>query len=436
MKKSVFIVFIFCTINVFAQNIGNMGKLPVIETPKPPNPYQAQINCQPVNPYNPNELTEIQKRNNEIIMSDAEGINSEIQRQTAIKMLIENGFPSQAYQDTVGTNYFYRAFDEINAMLKGEKPLNLGRAVFLVENAFYGNKLDYSEYQSFINHKVALCKQKIKDEKLDGNNNLVKNMMLFRLISDTLKFKNTGTEKASVHLPIKYDYVDYESKEQYDSHFVTKLMRSGVGQCYSMPLYYLVLAEAIGADAYWAFSPHHSFIKIKDEKGSWYNIELTCGAILSDAHYMNSSYIKAEAIRHKLYLEPMDKRNVVAEMLTTLARNYYVRYGFDNFCLQCADTAEQYLDNKLEPFMLKSEYETRLTLTLANLLNTQNPEILKQKSPEAYRHYEKMKELYQQIDDLGYEELPDALYAKWLDYIAKQKEISEQNKTLLQNEIR
>jgi len=42
-----------------------------------------------------------------------------------------------------------------------------------------------------------------------------------------------------------------------------------------MPLYYLILAEAMGSEAYWSFSPLHSFVKIQDGKGAWYNIELT-----------------------------------------------------------------------------------------------------------------------------------------------------------------
>jgi hypothetical protein len=360
----------------------------------------------------------------------------EIQRQSAIKMLIDSGFASQSYQDPVGTKNFYQAFEEINRMLKGEQSLNLGRAVFLVENAFYENALNYSDYQDFITHKVQLCNRKIKEEKLNGNNNLVKNMMLFRLVADTLKIKGTGTERQLTHLPIKYDYNDYQSKQYYDSHFVTKLMKSGVGQCHSMPLYYLILAEAIGAEAYWSFSPRHSFVKIQDEKGVWYNVELTCGAILSDAHYMNNSYIKAEAIRNKLYLEPMDKTNIVAEMLVDLARNYYTKYGLDDFYLQCVDTAMRYLSNDINALILKSVYEERLTLTLARLLDAQNPEIMKTKLPDAYQHYEKMQALYKQIDDLGYEELPDDLYAVWLEYIAKQKEKSEQGKTLLLDEIR
>lgn len=435
MKHSFCLFLIFCTVYLPAQNFGNMGRLPVIPPPVTPNPYQ-HFNRPQNNPYNPHELTDIQKRNQAMIDEDITLMQAEIQRQSAIKQLIHSGFPSQSYQDPQGTAYFHQAFEEINAMLKGGKPLNLGRAVFLVENAFHGNSMDYSQYQNFINRKVELCNRKIREEKLNPENNTVKNMMLFRLISDTLTFRDNLSESTATHLPIQYDYDGYDPTDHYGTHFVTYLMQNGIGQCHSMPLYYLVLAEAIGAEAYWSFSPRHTFVKIKDEAGRWYNIELTCNAILSDAHYMNSSYIKAEAIRNRLYLDPLDRQTVIAEMLLGLAGGYYEKYGLDDFYLQCVESAEMHLSNKLNALIMKAAYETRLTLTIAQLLEAQNPDMLRDKSPEAYKHFERMQELYGQIDDLGYEELPPELYASWLDYIAKQKEIHQNNRQILLNEIR
>ena len=40
-----------------------------------------------------------------------------------------------------------------------------------------------------------MCNRKIKEERLNGKNNMVKNMMIFRLISDTLTFKITANEQ-------------------------------------------------------------------------------------------------------------------------------------------------------------------------------------------------------------------------------------------------
>ncbi|MDR1346860.1 MAG: hypothetical protein LBJ63_00280 [Prevotellaceae bacterium] len=435
MKNIIGIVFIFCVVNLSAQTAGiriPQLPLPEVKMPQVPNPYNHQLNQQQPNTYSHDEI----KHN----IHQSEAMINEMyemmQRREAIEILTERGFMSQSDLDPKGTGYFYAAFDEINAMLKGEKPLSLERTVFLVENAFYNNSLDYSEYKKFIRQKTDLCERKIGEEKLNRNNNMVKNMMLFRLISDTLLFKNSATESTQIHLPVKYDYDDYNSKVSYDSHFVTKLMRTGIGQCHSMPLYYLILAEAIEAEAYWSFSPRHSFVKIKDEKGIWYNMELTCSAILSDAHYMNSGYIKAEAIRNRLYLEPLDKQQIIAELLIDLAKHYHARFGLDDFYLQCADAAAKYLSCDINAIMLKTIYQESLTLYLAELMETKTPEIMKQKSPEAYNHYIKMQKLYKQIDDLGYEQFPDELYVKWLNYIAQQKEKAEQRKTFLPNEIK
>ena len=422
---------------LFAQN------LPVIPVPKPAtlnrgihnhnqnnnqpnnypfnNPYQQPNNS---NVHNPNTQTDIQRRNEALRKEVHQHQRQlEIQKKNDIYMLANYGFPSQSYQE--GTEYYYQAFDEISAMLSGKIPQNLGRAIFVMENAYHNNIYDYTEYLNAIKGSANLCNTVIKQEKLDPEDNVTKNMMIFRLISDTIQFKDERTGQALTSYPIKYNYDDYTSQKNYDSHFVTTLMKTGKGQCQSMPLYYLAIAEQMGAEAYWSFSPKHTFIKIQDERGVWYNLELTCSAILSDVHYMNNSYIKAEAIRNRIYLEPMDKTNVIAEMLVELARGYFKKYGLDDFTLQCLDTAMEYLENDVSALKFKSEYERRLTFTLAKLLDAPKPEILKQKSPEAYTHFEKMHALYNQIDNLGYEELPEDLYARWLKHIESEKVKSE-----------
>lgn len=401
-------------------------KAPTIPTGYPTNPYNPHIpnsgfNQQAQQAAIMQEVQAHQRQLQETANNKVQGnIQNEIQRQTDIMMLTEYGFPMQSNNE--GTSAYYSAFDEINNMLSGQDTLNLGRAVFLIENAWHNNKFDYNDYKNNIKASADFCNQKIEEEKLDKNDNLVKNMMLFRFMVDTLKTKDKATQKPLTHFPVKYNYEDYESKISYDSHFVTTLMQTNTGQCHSMPLYYLILAEAIGAEAYWSFSPRHSFVKIQDRKGNWHNIELTAKAILSDTHYMNSSYIKAEALQNKIYLEPMDKTNTVAEMLLELARGYYQKYGYDDFYLKCIDTAQQHLKNDLNAKILKSAYQTRLTLTIAHLLNAPNPNIMQELSPEAYQHFELMQAQYKEIDDMGYEELPVAVYSLWLDHIAKEKE--------------
>ncbi len=447
MKKACSLLIALLLISLAGNSYAQAPIVPIPQIKLPQAPKSPTVPTgHSVNPYNPHLSNSgfNQKAQQEAIMREVQqhqrqlneagnnriqnDIQNEIQRQTDIMMLTNYGFPMQSEYE--GTSSFYNAFNEINNMLNGQGTLNLGRAVFLVENAWHNNKYDYNEYKNGIKAGVGFCNQKIEEEKLDRNDNLVKNMMLFRFIADTLKVKDKTTGKGQIHYPVKYNYDDYDSHISYDSHFVTTLMQTNTGQCHSMPLYYLVLAEEMGAEAFWSFSPRHSFVKIQDEKGNWHNLELTCRAVLSDTHYMNSSYIKAEALQNKIYLEPMDKTNVVAEMLLDLARGYYQKYGYDDFYLKCIDTAEKYLKNDMNAKILKSAYQTRLTLTLANLLNAPKPEIMKELSPEAYKHFELMQAQYQEIDDMGYEEVPVAVYALWLDHIAREKAKSEKQPSI------
>jgi hypothetical protein len=446
MKKAYSILIAILLISLTGHCYAQVPAVPIpqIKLPQGPKTPTGSIGAS-VNPHNPHipngsfnqqaqqeaimrEVQAHQRQLQAISNNEIQHIQNEIQRQTDIIMLTKHGFLSQANDE--GTPAFYSAFDEISAMLDGGKELNLGRAVFLIENAWHNNKYDYNEYVKGIKSGVDFCNRKIEEEKLDKGDNLVKNMMLFRLVSDTLEVRNRTTGKTQTHYPIKYNYDDYQSKTSYDSHFVTTLMQTGVGQCHSMPLYYLVLAEEMGAEAYWSFSPRHSFVKIRDDRGNWHNLELTCKAILSDTHYMNSGYIKAEALQNKTYLEPMDKTNVIAEMLLELARGYYQKYGYDDFYLKCINTARQYLKNDLNAKILESAYQTRLTLLLAQLLQAPNPGIMQELSPEAYKHYELMLAQYKEIDNLGYEELPMGVYAMWLDHIAKEKEKSEKQPSI------
>jgi len=433
-KFLLFILFLLVVNSLTAQIVTN---LPVIKTPDrntPTNPLQnfPRVN-QPNNPHDPT-IKNTQQRNNQAILEEVrqfenKRISEEQIKHDRIQATIEKGFGSQS--DEAGTEHYYNAYNEINNMLEGNSPLSLKRALFVTENAYYGNQYIYDEFSDALKEDVRLIGLKIDEEKLERNDNITKNMMIFRYIVDTLRIKDK--KNIYTHLPITYNYDDYESKKSFDSHFVIKLMQSGKGQCYSMPLYYLLLAEEIGADAYWSYSPKHTFVKIQDEDGVWYNLELTCKGILSDAHYMNNSYIKAEAIRNRIYLEPMDMKNSIAAMLIELAGSYYTKYGLDDFYLQCAETALEYMDNKSSGLLLKAAYQTKLTLFLAHLLEAKNPEEMKKKSPEAYKHHELMLELYRQVDDTGYEDLPDDLYAKWLEYTESERKKADKQRSIFIN---
>jgi len=444
MKRIAVILLAMSSLSCFSQNgmemIDRIVKVPSV--PMPTN-FSNGIRIPTSGYYNGNtpNSTTIQQQNAYLIQQAEREFARQQQYQqydkrSAVGNLLIKGFPSLASVDSLGTSYFYNAFAEIDSMLKGKKELSIARSVFLVENAFYGNTLNYTDYQNFIKRKVGFCNRIIKESKQNPNDNLAKNMAIFRLLTEKVPFKNIGKEKTEYHLPLQYDYYDYQSKERFDSHFITKLMASNVGQCYSMPLYFLILAEEMNAESYWSLSPKHSHVKIRDKKGNWYNIELTCSSILSDAHYTNSSYIKAEALRSKIYLDTLNKQQIVAHQLLNLARTYYKKYGLDDFYLKCVNTAPQYTPNNLDALKLQASYYQGLLIYAAKLLNIPNLQSFGDLQFFANNILDMLNVYYKEIDDLGYEELPDVIYEKWLEHVERQKLISDKNRTILLNEIR
>ena len=75
---------------------------------------------------------------------------------------------------------------------------------------------------------------------------------------------------------------------------------------------------------------------------------------------------------------------MVASLLTMLGQYYLMIYGYVPFILYCIHTAEIYAPLDIYSNIMEANYETRLTLEIARLLNAPNPETLKRISPEAY----------------------------------------------------
>ena len=345
------------------------------------------------------------------------------ERENAMKLarqLLDHGFPSWAREK--GTACFYSAFDELCGMLHDSLPMNLGRAIFITENAFLENTMNYNAFEASLQKRIDLCNWKLNELKKKTSDDFTKNAVLYSLMTDTFTVCLPGTEKQIIHYPVQYNLDDYRSEKNFTSHFITTLLATNRGQCHSMPLLYMILAERLGTEAYLSFAPHHSLVKIRGNNGEWYNLEITCRYILSDYHYMNHSFIKTEAIRSGLYLSALDKKETLASIVALLGRYYLLKYGYDPFILKCAEEAKKYMKVPLDALILEANYETRLTMEVARLLNIPTPQAMREMCPEAYKHYEHMQEIYRKIDDTGYENIPPEVYDRWLKHIEQEKE--------------
>lgn len=358
---------------------------------------------------------EVERRNMELqrnLNNDFSGIST-----------IQYNLPSWA--GTQGTDYYYQAAKELLDMLHGDKPLNLKNAVFITENAYFEGQLNKNQYEQQINAMINIARLKAQQDGYNWNNTETKNMMLFRVMADTIRVKFPMNEKYSTSFPMQYDFDDFRGETDYSKLFVTKLLSSHTGQCHSLPLLYLILCEKVGVDAYLAFSPQHSYIKFKDRKNNWHNLELTQGRMVTDAFVVGSGFINAASIKNRVYMEPQDKKQVIAHCLSDLASGYIHKYGYDNFVIQCVDSALQYAPGNNTALAIKSNYHGAHLHFVARQIGMPPLDTLKTRFPEVYQMYEKRNGYYRHLDDIGFVQMPKEIYEKWLKSVNEEKERRE-----------
>jgi hypothetical protein len=319
--------------------------------------------------------------------------------------------------------YYKSAYDSVNEMLEGNRPLNLKRAVFLVENTYFDNQAKYKQFCDLIAKKVYILRQVIKTENLDTTNNLALNYAIQKLFMESVKYKDKdGTLKNSQ--PFKYDFEDFEGTEDFTKQFVTKFLINGKGQCHSMPLLYLILANEIGAKANIAYSPNHSYIAFSDNQNNWYNFECTSGEFTSYSFIMSSGYVKAEAIKSGIYTVPVSLKQVIANQLNDLAIQHNAVFGIDDFQLKCAKRTLEFFPNNIMAMMNVSNHQTAKTKVAAYNAGFPNLKDINN-YPDLKKELYKMNELYSYIDNLGFSPMPNEAYQQWLKSLDLEKEKQE-----------
>lgn len=414
-----------------------LGQIPVIKQPQPATlsrgviigNQNSQNNSSPNIPTFPafNNRNQQQMDMYERDRMEVQRMN-ELARQGADEYLsgnssIQYDLPSQA--GAQGTEYYYLAAKKLMDMLGGKTPLNLKDAVFSVENSFFEGQLDRKRYEERISEMVTIAKSKAIQDRYNWNNPVARNMMLYRVMSDTLNVKLPGQEKPSASFPMQYDFEDFMGEKNYSSMFVTKLLSSHTGQCHSMPLLYLILCEATGTEASLAFSPRHSYIKFRDKQNNWHNIELTNGKMVSDAFMIGSGFVNAASIKNGIYMQPQDRKQVIAHCLSDLASGYIKKYGYDNFVIQCVDSVLACAPGNTTALAIKYNYLGERLAYVADQIGRPPLEILKTDFPHVYKMLEERNSYYKMIDDIGYVEMPPELYEKWLNSASGEKEKRE-----------
>ena len=411
------------------------GQIPEIKTPGPSTIQPVQIGSNPAGntgnswTSSTNKQPEQYERDKRELRQRNAALSESLHNESFDDAIVRYDLPSQA--GVPGTEYFREALEKLNRMLTGSDPVSVKQAIFTVENAYLEGQLDFRKFDEEIKKLVTIARLKAAREGYNWNNPQTRNIMLFRVMADTLEVKLSAEESSMVSYPLQYDFDDFTGKNDWTKMFVSKLLAAKSGQCHSLPLLYLILCEETGTEASLAFSPSHTYVKFKDQSGNWHNLELTNGRIVSDAFILGSGYITAEALKNRIYMEPLTQKQTIAQCMADLAREYTQKYGYDQFVAQCVDTTLKYDPANIFARQIKSDYQTLRFDYVVGQVGRPSPDLLKAQYPKIYQLLEERNQIYRLIDASGYQEMPEQAYREWLNSVNKEKEKQEHQGQLL-----
>lgn len=299
----------------------------------------------------------------------------------------------------VDDNYFIQAYDEIVRMLEGKDSVSVKRAQFLQEWAYMEGKLDYNKFCSHIDSVVLDLSRFIKLNGIES----YKTAGNFALFEYFTKPSPLNGNKA-----FKYDFNDFSGNKDYRQVFVSKVMETHTGQCVSLPMYYKILSDELGAESFIATAPNHMYIKHIAENGKWVNIELTNGHFATDAWMISSMDISAEAIKNKVYLDALDNKQTVCTILTSLSIAYQRKYGYDYFSLACVNKVLEYYPQYIPALAIKFNTHQFLGQQYVEKFGQTYSDFIA-KNHKEYKNSQYL------IENLGYRELSSDNYKAWLD---------------------
>lgn len=377
----------------------------------------------------------IQERNKLIIEQDLANYANHQKRREEMMSDIISGFdnansrPKINYQFPSSVNkpnHHYRiAFNQLKSILQNEREESLRDAVFIVENAFFGNSLSKDLFDKFLKDASYVIYNKMKLDGISDIDNKALNFAIFEYMTDTIRLEIPGIEGVLTHYPMTYDFDDPWGRTDWTKQFVSKLMSESTGQCHSLPLLYMLLAEEIGAKAHLSYAPQHSYIKFEDGYGNWYNAELTNGMFTTDNFIANSGYVKVEAISNQIYMDTLSYNQALVHNLVDLAKGYRQKFGYDDFYLEMVNYAIGKDRKNVFARMMKANYHTELFGYIYDQYKSTGTKQSNSTPRGVAQAYQAMTSSHAELEALGYEDIPLFVYEKWLSSLQSEKNKKE-----------
>ena len=120
------------------------------------------------------------------------------------------------------------------------------------------------------------------------------------------------------HRPFAYDLSDPLGQKPVNRLF-SHYLATRQGNCVSMPILFVILADRIGLNVTLAEAPFHLFVKFTNDDGKAYNLETTSGAYPARDAYMRQQFpMTDEAVANGIYLRALSRREAIAVMASII----------------------------------------------------------------------------------------------------------------------
>lgn len=151
-----------------------------------------------------------------------------------------------------GQEHYEKAYSELKSMPEEKTELDFKKALFTVENAWFDNKLNYTDFEKEISEIATICKKMVERKKLTDFKT-ANNWAIFMYLTQQIPENDS--------IPYSYDFEDFLGNKNFNSTFVTRLIKDKKGNCLSLPLLYKCIAQDLKTEAKLTLGPSHAWIR-------------------------------------------------------------------------------------------------------------------------------------------------------------------------------
>jgi regulator of sirC expression with transglutaminase-like and TPR domain len=143
--------------------------------------------------------------------------------------------------------------------------------------------------------------------------------------------------------PYTYDQNDPLGKK-IQNKLLSNYMSNRRGNCVTMPLLFIILADRMGLDATASLAPLHMFVKYTDDTtGKTFNLETTSGAhVTRDEWYKEQMPMTDAAIANGVYMKKLSRKETLAVMAEIVLEHCLATKQYEHVILVAEALLEAY----------------------------------------------------------------------------------------------